>query len=111
MLLLVPPELPLSDQEKQCHELIMWISVRNCPCGSCHPANQHSVDCLNRSDHDAIDNISEASFGAEELLNGAGFDGKDSITDHPFLALKKLLSDGTFYYSLDFNLTDRLQDR
>ncbi|PLB36711.1 SacI domain and endonuclease/exonuclease/phosphatase family protein [Aspergillus candidus] len=67
--------------------------------------------CLNRSDHDAIDNISEASFGAEELHNGAGYDGKDSITDHPFLALKKLLSDGTFYYSLDFNLTDRLQDR
>jgi hypothetical protein len=33
------------------------------------------------------------------------------VTDHPFLALKRLLGDGSFYYSLDFNLTDHLQDR
>lgn len=38
-------------------------------------------------------------------------EGKEVATDHPFLALKKLLGDGSFYYSLDFNLTDRLQDR
>jgi hypothetical protein len=31
--------------------------------------------------------------------------------EHPCLALKKLLSDGTFYYSGDFDLTSRLQDR
>jgi len=33
------------------------------------------------------------------------------VTDHPFLALKKLLGDGSFYYSLNFDLTDRLQNR
>lgn len=48
-----------------------------------------------------------SQFAAEERL---GADG-NVITDHPFLALKKLLGDGSFYYSLDFNLTDRLQDR
>jgi len=32
-------------------------------------------------------------------------------TEHPCLALKKLLSGGTFYYSADFDLTRRLQDR
>ena len=47
-------------------------------------------------------------FAADER---PGQDGRDMITDHPFLALKKLLGDGSFYYSLDFNLTDRLQDR
>jgi hypothetical protein len=44
--------------------------------------------------------------GSDELN-----DHKDVITDHPFLALKRLLSDGSFYYSRDFNLTDRIQDR
>lgn len=31
--------------------------------------------------------------------------------EHPCFALKKLLSGGTFYYSRDFDLTNRLQDR
>jgi hypothetical protein len=31
--------------------------------------------------------------------------------EHPCLALKKLLSDGTFYYSDGFDLTSRLQER
>lgn len=31
--------------------------------------------------------------------------------EHPCLALKKLLSGGSFYYSADFDLTRRLQDR
>lgn len=41
----------------------------------------------------------------------AQFAAEDQVAEHPFLALKKLLGDGSFYYSLDFNLTDRLQDR
>jgi hypothetical protein len=31
--------------------------------------------------------------------------------EHPCLALKKLLSSGTFFYSADFDLTRRLQKR
>ncbi|KAL8777105.1 MAG: hypothetical protein Q9213_008004 [Squamulea squamosa] len=31
--------------------------------------------------------------------------------DHPCIELKKILSGGTFYYSVDFDLTNRLQDR
>jgi hypothetical protein len=66
-------------------------------------------DCLNRSEYEYGQEHETASqFAAEERL---GTDGKDVVTDHPFLALKKLLGDGSFYYSLDFNLTDRLQDR
>ncbi|EKV17476.1 hypothetical protein PDIG_14280 [Penicillium digitatum PHI26] len=65
--------------------------------------------CLNRSEYEyGLDHETGSQFAAEE---GLGTDGKDVITDHPFLALKKLLGDGSFYYSLDFNLTDRLQNR
>ncbi|OQE34520.1 hypothetical protein PENCOP_c017G07090 [Penicillium coprophilum] len=65
--------------------------------------------CLNRSEYEyGLDHETGSQFAAEERL---GADGKDVVTDHPFLALKKLLGDGSFYYSLDFNLTDRLQDR
>lgn len=65
-----------------------------------------SADCLNRSEYEyGLDYETSAQFAAEDR------DGKDMVTEHPFLALKKLLGDGSFYYSLDFNLTDRLQDR
>ncbi|KAJ5664762.1 hypothetical protein N7462_011575 [Penicillium macrosclerotiorum] len=65
--------------------------------------------CLNRSEYEyGIDYEAGSQFAAEER---AGAEGKEMTTDHPFLALKKLLGDGSFYYSLDFNLTDRLQDR
>lgn len=68
--------------------------------------------CLNHSDYEnGLDYESESSFAAEEFNRGPSFENKDIAGDHPFLALKKLLGDGSFYYSLDFNLTDRLQDR
>lgn len=62
--------------------------------------------CLNRSEYEyGLDYETSVQFAAEDR------EGKDMVTEHPFLALKKLLGDGSFYYSLDFNLTDRLQDR
>ncbi|CAG7918182.1 unnamed protein product [Penicillium olsonii] len=65
--------------------------------------------CLNRSEYEfGLDYETGSQFAAEDRI---GPDGKDVVTDHPFLALKKLLGDGSFYYSLDFNLTDRLQNR
>jgi hypothetical protein len=36
---------------------------------------------------------------------------RDEVAEHPCLAIKKLLGDGTFYYSTDFDLTNRLQNR
>jgi hypothetical protein len=35
----------------------------------------------------------------------------DGQPEHPCLALKKLFSSGTFFYSADFDLTRRLQKR
>ncbi|GFF56306.1 SacI domain and endonuclease/exonuclease/phosphatase family protein [Aspergillus udagawae] len=65
--------------------------------------------CLNHSSYeDGLNYESESEFAAEEPSRG---ENKEIVTDHPFLALKKLLSDGSFYYSLDFDLTDRLQNR
>ena len=36
---------------------------------------------------------------------------RDGTLEHPCLALRKMLSSGTFYYSADFDLTNRLQNR
>ena len=45
--------------------------------------------------------------------NGHDFrhDDEDSQLVHPCLELKRILSGGTFYYSVEFDLTNRLQDR
>ncbi|KAL4891371.1 SacI homology domain-containing protein [Aspergillus ambiguus] len=68
--------------------------------------------CLNRSDYEnGLEYAWDSSFAAEDSNHDPNMEGRDVVTDHPFLALKKLLSDGSFYYSVDFNLTDRLQDR
>ncbi|KAL4870163.1 hypothetical protein BDV12DRAFT_62283 [Aspergillus spectabilis] len=67
--------------------------------------------CLNRSEYESALYDTESSFASEDSNSVAGHDGRSGLTENPFLALKKLLSDGSFYYSLDFNLTDRLQDR
>lgn len=42
--------------------------------------------------------------------DGLDYSG-NPILEHPCLALRKLLSGGTFYYSTDFDLTNRLQNR
>lgn len=66
--------------------------------------------CLNRPDYEeGLDY--ELGVEDDEEYNASGLGNEDKEFDYPFLALKKLLSDGSFYYSLDFNLTDRLQDR
>lgn len=36
---------------------------------------------------------------------------RDASLEHPCAALRKLLSGGSFYYSADFDLTSRLQER
>lgn len=44
-------------------------------------------------------------------LHDHGPDSRDPAYEHPCHELKKILSGGTFYYSVDFDLTNRLQDR
>ncbi|PWY64722.1 SacI domain and endonuclease/exonuclease/phosphatase family protein [Aspergillus heteromorphus CBS 117.55] len=68
--------------------------------------------CLNHSKYeDTFDFESQSSIATGEFSHGMNSESKEQDLEIPFLALKKLLSDGSFYYSLDFNLTDRLQDR
>ncbi|KAL8731734.1 MAG: hypothetical protein Q9166_003181 [cf. Caloplaca sp. 2 TL-2023] len=72
--------------------------------------------CLNRSDYDSqffdgTDPYLAQSVSPDEQAYGYGYDSQESTVDHPCVELKKILSGGTFYYSVDFDLTNRLQDR
>lgn len=58
-------------------------------------------DCLNSTEYDQI-TVDEYNYPEDTVRDGY---------EHPCLELKKLLSGGTFYYSTDFDLTNRLQDR
>lgn len=69
--------------------------------------------CLSRSDYDHLLNSQVNPFPTDDL-DSDGFDPyghKESPLEHPCMELKKLLSGGSFYYSTDFDLTKRLQDR
>jgi synaptojanin len=75
-----------------------------------------NADCLNRSDYDHghgqdMNPYPGHTFFSDEVDYGGAVDQNDSAGEHPFHALKKLLSTGNFYYSVDFDLTRRLQDR
>jgi hypothetical protein len=52
---------------------------------------------------DSIDGLSELS----EAIHGPEY----NALEHPCHALNRMLRDGTFYYSVDFDLTNRLQHR
>lgn len=78
----------------------------------------HAVDfhCLSSSsfDHilnDEINPYPTDTLGDDGFEYGQGHGKGQGTYEHPALALKKLLSSGTFYYSADFDLTKRLQDR
>ncbi|KAI5285122.1 inositol polyphosphate 5-phosphatase, partial [Ascosphaera aggregata] len=56
--------------------------------------------CVNRSNYDIVyDYANDAQIGL------------DAEYEPPYQSLKKLLADGSFFYSVDFDLTNRLQDR
>lgn len=63
--------------------------------------------CLNSSDYDVN------GFGGGDDPGAYGQDGRgrDPLVEHPCGELQKLLGNGSFYYSTDFDLTNRLQDR
>ncbi|KAK3113471.1 Inositol-1,4,5-trisphosphate 5-phosphatase 1 [Teratosphaeriaceae sp. CCFEE 6253] len=66
--------------------------------------------CLTKSDYDHL-SIDQINPFPTDSLDASGHDHREALLEHPCLALKKLLSEGSFYYSADFDLTKRLQDR
>lgn len=70
--------------------------------------------CLNKSEYDHILNDA-INLYPTDTLDDEGYEQgqgrRDPILEHPCLALKKLLSGGSFYFSADFDLTSRLQAR
>jgi hypothetical protein len=67
--------------------------------------------CLNSSDYDNTfsDNLDPYSVEGQDY--GQNLSHREPILEHPCMELKKLLGNGSFYYSTDFDLTNRLQDR
>lgn len=68
--------------------------------------------CLNRADYDhGHGPYSNPYSGQISHSDDVDFTLGEDPGEHPFHALRKLLSSGNFYYSTDFDLTRRLQDR
>ncbi|KAF9879070.1 SacI domain and endonuclease/exonuclease/phosphatase [Colletotrichum karsti] len=68
--------------------------------------------CLNNSEWDDV--VSLDPLESESDVNsvyGQNLRGREVTIEHPCTDLRKLLGNGTFYYSTDFDLTNRLQDR
>ncbi|PHH80054.1 hypothetical protein CDD80_3043 [Ophiocordyceps camponoti-rufipedis] len=74
--------------------------------------------CLSSADYDDVVPLetldldspdSSSVYGAN--LPGQGLSRRDVHMEHPCHDLRKLLSNGSFYYSTDFDVTNRLQDR
>jgi synaptojanin len=74
--------------------------------------------CLNRNDFDSqpygdIDTNAylTGNVHTDNHESNSDADPRDPALEHPCIELKKVLSGGTFYYSVDFDLTNRLQNR
>lgn len=79
-----------------------------------------SVDfyCLSSANYDDVvplellDGDSSDVFGYNSSSPyGQGLGRRDVAIEHPCHDLRRLLSNGSFYYSTDFDLTNRAQDR
>ncbi|EDO15231.1 hypothetical protein Kpol_1029p4 [Vanderwaltozyma polyspora DSM 70294] len=70
----------------------------------------HGVDffCLNDSRWDFVE---IDSSGYPVISEAESMDRQDSVPRHPCYEIRKLLSNGSFYYSSDFDLTSSLQNR
>ena len=68
--------------------------------------------CLNSAIYDNTfsDNLDPYSLEAKDNY-GQNVAHREPIVEHPCLELQKMLGNGSFYYSTDFDLTNRLQDR
>ena len=71
--------------------------------------------CLSSSKYDDV--ISDGTYSngpdrnGEDDYYGHNLSERDTPIEHPCVDLTKMLSNGSFYYSSDFDLTNRLQDR
>ncbi|KAJ1331578.1 synaptojanin [Microdochium nivale] len=74
-----------------------------------------SVDffCLNSAAYDNVYNLNPYDAEAAESASayGQNLARREGEIEYPFQELQKLLSNGSFYYSTDFDMTNRLQDR
>jgi hypothetical protein len=66
--------------------------------------------CLNSNEFDNTFSEGLDPYSVEGQDYGGALNRREGI-EHPCLELQKLLGNGSFYYSTDFDLTNRLQDR
>ncbi|KYK55391.1 SacI domain and endonuclease/exonuclease/phosphatase [Drechmeria coniospora] len=70
--------------------------------------------CLSSAEYDDVVPLDVAEPAFPDTANspyGQGLGRRDVLIEHPCHDLQKLLSNGSFYYSTDFDVTNRLQDR
>ncbi|KAI8288642.1 Inositol-1,4,5-trisphosphate 5-phosphatase 1 [Colletotrichum sp. SAR11_57] len=69
--------------------------------------------CLNNSEWDDVVSLDplDSEMSDVNSVYGQNLRGREVTLEHPCTDLRKLLGNGTFYYSTDFDLTNRLQDR
>ncbi|KAK3995355.1 putative inositol-1,4,5-trisphosphate 5-phosphatase [Cladorrhinum sp. PSN332] len=67
--------------------------------------------CLSSPEYDdVVVDPYELESDAASVYGQGGLERRD-VMEHPCLELQKLLGNGTFYYSTDFDVTNRMQDR
>ncbi|KAG9243917.1 SacI homology domain-containing protein [Calycina marina] len=68
--------------------------------------------CLNSTEYDHAfgDNLEPYTVEGQDNY-GSGAGRRDPAQEHPCLELEKMLGNGSFYFSTDFDVTNRLQDR
>jgi hypothetical protein len=67
--------------------------------------------CLNSSEYDDVVSVDPYDAESDASMYGQNLSRRENPVEHPCLELQKLLSNGSFYYSTDFDVTNRLQDR
>jgi hypothetical protein len=67
--------------------------------------------CLNSSDYDNTFSDHLDPYSVEGQDNYGQSVNRREPVEHPCTELQKLLGNGSFYFSTDFDLTNRLQDR
>ena len=68
--------------------------------------------CLNSADYDDVVSVDSHDADSDATsVYGQPLGRREVPVEHPCLELQKLLGNGTFYYSTDFDVTNRMQDR
>ncbi len=69
--------------------------------------------CLNTANYDNVISLNpyETDLSDSSSAYAQNLGRREGEIEYPYYELQKLLSNGSFYYSTDFDLTNRLQDR